>query len=788
MTTLGPDHRSPALPLEDRVADLLGRMTIEEKLAQLGSVWSFDLLDGDGRLAAEAARTALRHGIGEVTRVAGATSLDAAGVEAATVAIDDALRTGTRLGIPAIVHEECVSGYMARDAVVFPAPIGQAASWDPDLIEEIADVTRAEMLAAGARHGLAPVLDVARDPRWGRMEETFGEDPYLVAALGVAFIRGLQGDDLRTGVLATAKHYVGHGAPLGGRNAAPQTITARELRDVHLRPFAAAVEAGVATVMHAYPELDGVPMLANTELLVDVLRDELGFDGLLVSDYNAIDELVDSHQHARDVAEATLTAIESGLDLELPTTFGYGAPLAELLARGAVDHASIDRAVARMLRVKLRLGLLDGDQGEAPPRPSAARSGELARLVAVRSCVLLTNEAGALPLAPDADLALIGPNAVSGRNLLGDYAHAAHIELLRVMRGRQNAVNAVIPEELHLEPRTGHLRSIADELLARHPGTVRVAEGCGLTGDDRTGFAEAVEIARRADAAVVVLGERSGLTPDCTCGEARDRTDLGLPGVQQELLDAIVATGTPVVLVTVGGRPLALERAAATVAAWLHVWPPGEEGAAGVVDVLLGERESEGRLPVTVPRHVGQIPVHHAPTPTGARSRWWDSYVDRDHEPLFAFGHGLGYTTFEVDAMRISADRVEPGGHVVASVAVRNTGSRAGTTVVQLYAAHVGPRSVTRPVRELVGFRRVDLPAGGVATVDFVVDTRSFAFTTRDDGFAIEPGPVRLAAGLASDHLPATAVVDIVGEVTPVPLAVPFTGSTVHLHDPGAHP
>jgi beta-xylosidase len=757
-------YLDPSLPIDVRVDELLDRMTPEEKLAQLGSVWVFEILDGD-ELDPTKAGVRLGAGIGQITRVAGATSLDRPAVAALANSIQRFLVERTRLGIPAIVHEECLHGFVARDAVCFPQAIGLASAWDPPLVERMARGLGRELSAAGAHQGLAPILDVARDPRWGRIEETYGEDPYLVAELGVAYVRGLQADGA---VLATGKHMVGHGVPEGGLNRAPAHIGPRELRDVFLAPFEAAVHAGMRSMMHAYEDVDGVPCVASRELFTTTLRDEWGFDGIVVSDYAGIDELATSHAVVDDLSQAAVLALEAGIDVELPSTAAYGRPLADALADGRADQALVDRSVARVLRVKFELGLFERPYVDAGrSRRSIADDRALAREAASASMVLLSND-GTLPLRDDLrTVAVIGPNADSARNLLGDYAHVAHIETLLEARDGPNPQGLPIPDSLGLDEELDGRPTILDAIRARtSPATgVDFARGCGVLDGSDEEIAAAVACARGADVAIVVVGEKSGLTKSCTCGETRDRSELTLPGRQEELVAAVAATGTPVVLVLVSGRPLAVEAAAARSAAVLCAWVPGDEGAAAVADVLFGDACPGGKLPVTVPRHVGQIPIYYSHKPSGGRSHWHEQYVDGSHLPLWPFGHGLSYTRFALHGPVLDRTHIGPDDSVAISIEVENVGARAGDEVVQLYVRD-HEASVTRPVKELRGFRRVRLAPGERRRVTFRLATEQLAFTDRDGRLVIEPGRVRVMVGTSSADLPCQADVEVTGERT----------------------
>jgi beta-glucosidase len=756
-------YLDPALAVADRVDDLLGRMTLEEKLAQLGSIWVFEVLDGD-RLEHGKAQERLGPGIGQITRVAGATSFAMPVVAALANEIQRFLVERTRLGIPAIIHEECLHGLVARDAVCFPQSIGLAAAWDPHLLEALASSFARQLRAIGAHQGLAPIFDVARDPRWGRIEETYGEDPYLIAALGVAYVRGLQ-EGGGGPVLATGKHMVGHGLPEGGMNRAPAHIGTRELRDVYLWPFEAAVrEAGMRSMMHAYEDVDGVPCVASRELFTTTLRDEWGFDGIVVSDYAGIDELVESHAIVGDLGAAAALALEAGIDVELPSTAAYGAPLAQALAAGAVDPALVDRAVARVLAVKFELGLFEAPYVDAAAaRPPLAADRALARDAARASIVLLEND-GTLPLRDDlATIAVIGPNADNARNLLGDYAHIAHIETLLEMR--ENPIGFPVPHDLDLSGELDGRFTVLDAIRERcaDGAEVRFAAGGGVLDASDAEIAEAADAARGADVAIVVVGERSGLTLDCTCGEMRDRMELTLPGRQEELVAAVAATGTPLVLVLVAGRPLGIPEAAQRAAAVLNAWVPGDEGPAAITDVLFGDADPGGKLPVTVPRHVGQVPIHYAHKPSGGRSHWHGDYVDGSHLPLWPFGHGLSYTRFALHGPQLDRTTLALGDEVAIAVEVENVGERAGDEVVQLYVRDE-EASVTRPVKELRGFRRVHLAAGERRRVSFRLAAEQLAFTGLDGQLVLEPGLVRVMVGTSSADLPCQADLELTGE------------------------
>jgi beta-glucosidase len=777
-------YRDASRSITDRVEDLLGRMTLDEKLAQLGGVWVTDLVD-DEAFSPDRAGARMPHGIGHVTRVAAATGFRPRESAALTNAIQAFLADHTRLGIPAIVHEEACAGYMARDATCFPQAIGQASTWDPGLIEAMSAVIAEQMRAAGAHHALAPVLDVTRDPRWGRVEETYGEDPYLVARMGVAYIRGLQGDVV-TGVAATAKHFIGYGMSEGGLNWAPARLMPRELLEVFAAPFAAAIaEAKVMSVMNAYQELDGVPCGSSTEVMVDLLRERLGFDGVVVSDYFTIPTLVDYHRVARDKTEAAGLALRAGIDVELPEHDGYGAPLRRGLDEGLIDVALVEASVRRVLAQKFALGLFEGAQVDAERAPLVFDTAEhraLARRIAQQSLVLLQNEGGLLPLAPDiASIAVIGPGADDVRLLQGDYHYPAHVEVMFEAQGDLPAPTPMIGSRVedladHYPPMVTLLAGIRARVGA---GTqVHHARGCEVAGTSTAGFGEAMEAARAAEVAIVIVGDRSGLTNDATTGEARDRAEIALPGVQQALLEAVCDTGTPVVVVVLGGRPLALtevnERAGAILLAWL----PGEEGGHAVADALFGDVAPGGKLPISFPRAAAQIPVYYAHKPSGGRSHWKGDYVDMPTKPLFAFGHGLSYTAFAYEHLHVGPPEVRAGETLTVAFDLRNVGECAGDEVVQLYLRDlVG--TVSRPVKELKGFARVTLDPGETKRITFELPVEALGFYDREMAFVLEPGTHQVMVGASSADIRLTADIEITGERVPVPRKVYASDVTV---------
>jgi beta-glucosidase len=743
--------------IKKKVKSLLSKMTLEEKVAQLGSIFATPLLE-NGRFAPAKAGEILKYGIGHISAPAMTSNLPLPEVAALVNDIQQYLREHTRLGIPAIIHEECLNGFRGQGATIFPQNIGLASTWEPELISRITTVIRRQMRAAGMHQGLAPVLDVARDPRWGRVEETFGEDPFLVSRMGVTYIKGLQGDDIKQGIVATTKHFAGHGLPESGLNCAPSHIPPRLLREVFLYPFEKAVkEAGVLSVMNAYHEIDGIPCGASEELLTDILRQEWGFDGVVVSDYFAIAQLETTHRIAANKGDAAGLALKAGIDIELPGTDCYGKPLLKAVKSGAVPIVLVDRAVARVLSLKFRLGLFDKPR----VRPEvvskiidAPDDRKLALEAARKSMVLLKNAGNLLPLKKNLrSIAVIGPSASSQRNLLGDYTYPSHARYELKTDKKTGKVQLVWKDKDKDRDKVDAPKvvTVLEGIKEAVGKTTKVlyARGCGVKEESRDGFAEAVKAAKSAEVSVVVVGDMSGLMPDATSGEMRDRSVLGLPGVQEELVKAVYETGTPVVLVMVIGRPYTLKLLAEKIPSIIVAWEPGEEGGRAVADVVFGNYNPGGKLPISFPRNEGQVPVYYYRKPSGRKSAMWGDYVDGSADPLFEFGYGLSYTTFDYSNLMIKPKRVPVDGEVTIKVDITNTGKRNGEEVAQLYVNDI-LASVTRPVKELKAFARIYLKAGEKKTVTFRLPADSLAFYNKKMERKVEPGVFKVIIGRSS--------------------------------------
>ncbi len=749
----------PAFPaVSERVRALHARMTLDEKLAQIVGYW----LDQNGLVApmqgemvadrADAGRLAAitEHGLGHYTRVYGTRPVEPVDRAAWLWTEQRRLQQETRLGIPALVHEECLTGLAAWKAATFPTPLAWGASFDPQLVEEMAGSIGDSMRLLGVHQGLAPVLDVVRDPRWGRVDECIAEDPYVVGTIGTAYVRGLQG----AGVHATLKHFVGYSGSRAGRNHAPVSAGPREIADVFLPPFEmAVVEGGVRSVMNSYADVDGVPMASSTEYLTDLLRGTWGFDGVVVADYFAVAFLEVMHAVARDRAEAAQLALTAGIDVELPVGDAYLGPLAEAVRAGRVPEELVDRATLRALAQKEDLGLLEPDAfaGEPPTEVDldTPRHRDIARRLAEESVVLLSND-GLLPLggpgrgadAAPRRIAVIGPNADRAEALMGCYSFANHV----LAHHPEFPIAVEMPTVLEALGREDFAGSgEAPELVH--------ARGTEVEGDS-SGFAEAVAVAAAADVAVVVVGDQAGLFGRGTVGEGNDTVSLDLPGVQRELVEAVLATGTPVVMVLLTGRPYAIDWALhgdVRPGAVLQAFFPGEEGGTAIAGAISGRVNPSGRLPVSLPRAAGAQPYSYLHPVLGGPS----DVTSTDSTPLRPFGFGLSYTSFAYGDLKVDAD-VAAGATFSATVTVTNTGDVAGADVVQLYGRDVHG-TVARPVVQLLGYQRVTLAAGESATVTFAVPTQRFAFSDRSMTRVVEPGDVEVWVGSHSSASAASA-------------------------------
>ena len=752
-----PAYRDASLPAEQRVADLLARMTLEEKAAQMMCVWqrkAETLVDANGAFDLAKARRAFGHGngIGQVGRPSDAGSSghepekghNPRAMAELTNAIQRFFVEESRLGIPVIFHEECLHGHAAVGGTSFPQPIGLAGTFNPALVESLYTMTAEEARVRGTHQALTPVVDVARDARWGRVEETFGEDPYLVSRMGVAAVRGFQGDRSfadKSRVIATLKHFVAHGQPEAGQNCAPANVSMRELREVFLRPFHAAVrDARAISVMPSYNEVDSVPSHANRWLLRDMLQREWGFDGFTISDYYAIWELgyrPDTHGHflAHDTKESCALAVRAGVNVEAPEPNAY-LHLTELVRDGVLRESELDHLVTPLLYWKFRLGLFDDpfvDPDRAERVVGSERNSDLALQAARETITLLRNDANVLPLdlARLETIAVIGPNA--HRSLLGGYS-------------------GVPPHDI----------TVLDGIKARVGGAAEIlySEGCKITiggswtedtvtpsdpEEDRRQIAEAVRVASRADVIVLAIGGNEQTSREAwSLRHMGDVTNLDLVGRQNELVAAMLATGKPVIALLFNGRPVSATFVSENVPAILECWYLGQETGRAVAEVLFGDFNPGGKLPITVPRSAGHVPAFYNHKPSARRG-----YLFDDVSPLYPFGFGLSYTTFRIADVRLEQPSIRRSESTRVTATVTNTGQRRGTEVVQMYIRD-RVSSVTRPVKELKGFVKVWLEAGASTTVSIDITPESLAFYDIDMNNVVEPGEFEIMVGTSS--------------------------------------
>jgi beta-glucosidase len=750
-------YRNPRLPVDQRVADLLGRMTLEEKVAQTQTMWITtqfkELADDKGNFAPDQkTRELLKLGLGQF----GAPSQGATDAEKATApyfgkgprataiftnAIQKYVIENSRLGIPVTFHEEALHGLVSPGATSFPQAIALAGTWDLDLVHEVFTTAALEARSRGAHHVLAPVVDLARDPRWGRMEETYGEDPYLVSRMGVAAVQAFQGNGPTVDkhhVVATLKHFAAHGQPESGTNVGPGNFSNRLLREVFLYPFEVAVKEGrVMSVMPSYNEIDGLPSHANKWLLQKFMRDEWGFNGLVVSDYFGINELMTRHNVAVDQAAAAKRALEAGVDMELPQ-IQCNNTLLQQIKDGVVAEATLDKAVGRILKVKFLLGLFEDpyvDPAEAERVAETKESSRLALRAAHEAITLLKNENNLMPLDRNKirSIAVIGPNA--GHVELGEYS-GGPTRKISILQGIKDKVGGAVTVNY-----AAGCKITTSEKPSWHKDDVQLSN----PADDDARIAEAVKAAQASDVAVVVVGDNVETTREGWAeNHLGDRDSLDLLGRQNDLVKAIVETGKPVIVFLIGGRALSINYIAEKVPAIFQGWYLGQETGVAVADVLFGDVNPSGKLPITIPRNVGQVPDFYYHKPTARRG-----YLFSDKEPLFAFGHGLSYTTFAYANLKVSPDKTNVNGQATVTVDITNTGKMTGDEIVQMYVRDdIG--SVTRPVKELKGFARISLRPGETKNVQFAITPDKLSFLNEDMQRVVEPGTFTFMVGSSS--------------------------------------
>jgi beta-glucosidase len=744
-----PAYLNPGLSPERRTRDLLSRMTLKEKVAQMLCVWqqkAAKLLDENGNFDLKKAKANYRDraGLGQVGRPSDAGGgKNAREMAELTNAIQKFFVEHSRLKIPVIFHEECLHGHAAKDGTSFSQPIGLGATFDPDLVRRLFAMTAEEARIRGTHQALTPVVDVAREPRWGRVEETYGEDPFLVACMGVAAVQGFQGNATfkdKKHIIATLKHFAAHGQPESGTNCAPVNVSERLLRDVFLSTFKRAIqEGGAISVMASYNEIDGVPSHANKWLLRDVLRKEWGFKGFVVSDYFAIRELHErpelfGNHLAADSKEAAALAVKAGVNIELPDPDCY-PNIAELVRKGILKESMLDELIAPMLLWKFKLGLFEDpyvNPEDAERIVGCDSHRELALQSARETITLLKNEGGVAPLNPRKikTIAVIGPNA--DRQLLGGYSgqpkHCSTV--LEGIRARAGSIKVLYHEGCKITIGGSWQQ---DEVVPSDPI------------EDRKSIAEAVKVARRADVIVLALGGNEQTSREAwALNHMGDRASLDLVGRQDELIDALAATGKPIIALLFNGRPLAIRNLSQKAQAIFECWYLGQETGQAVAEALFGDFNPGGKLPITIPRSAGHLPAYYNYKPAARRG-----YLFDDISPLYAFGFGLGYTTFEFGKPKLDKAVIRKNESTTIRVDVTNTGQVQGDEVVQMYIRD-RVSSVTRPVKELKGFGRVTLEAGQTATITFKITPEQLAFYNIDMKFAVEPGEFEIMIGNSS--------------------------------------
>jgi len=775
-----PIYKDPQRPINERVADLLARMTPEEKFAQMHAYWLVLSEDGHHRersdmsdeFAGVSEQTSLAErlmlGVGQITRPLGTHIVDAkTGVRAAN-RLQKKLMEETRLGIPALFHEECLVGLLCKDATLFPSSLNYGSTWDPALVKRAAQQIGEEARSTGCKQGLAPVLDVSRDVRWGRTEETFGEDPWLVGVMACAYVEGLQGE--KRDVLATLKHYVGHSFSEGARNHAPVHLGFRELNDTFLLPFEMAVkQANAGSVMPAYHDIDNQPGHSDAFLLTTLLREQWGFDGIVVADYGGVSLLHQHHGVSEDAVQSAALAFNARLDVELPKD-DCARHLAEALERGLISMAKIDEIVARLLTEKFRLGLFEHpytDENAISLQSASAR--QAARDVATRSLTLLENR-NALPLSGKPRVAVVGPTADDPLALLSGYSFPVHLIISDMVDNTSQvttplaALRQVLGDENVTYAKGCH---IIAERMAGAPVFPGDSSGKAMqsspVSQDLSLLPAAVKAAQESEVVIACVGDLAGLFQSGTVGEGSDTDSLNLPGVQQQLLQALVDTRKPVIVVMTGGRPYNLQGLESDVAALLMAWAPGQEGGWAIADVLTGRAEPQGRLVVSVPKSAGAMPFYY-----NHKLKSGGTPFAFHFGALYPFGYGLSWTTFEYDAPQLSAPEVDIHGNITLSVTVHNRGERSGSDVVQLYVRDK-IASMVRPLQELKAFQRVEIAPGGKATLTFTLPVDMLNFTSHNGKRIVEPGEFELQIGRSSADIQGCVTVNVVGEARVLP-------------------
>lgn len=779
-------YQNATLSTEERVTDLISKMTSLEKVCQLSCAYAYG-----GTIDTE---RELKAGIGHVGMSSGTMTIE--GNAKLVNSVQRYLVEKTRLGIPAVFHVETLNGGSLAEATTYPIPIGLAASWDTENVHQMGAQIRKEMTASGQRMALAPVLDISRDPRWGRMGETYGESPTLTSAMGTAYISGIQGDNLETGMSACAKHFLGYAASEGGLNMSGAHIGNRELKEVYAKPFAAAIQnAGLKGVMNCYLAVDGEPVTGSKKYLTDLLRAELGFDGVVVADYGSVDKLCDVFGMAKDKAKAGEMALAAGLDTETPRRICLDDTFVERLEKGEIPMEVVDTPLRRALTLKFELGLFENPYVDLEKMKEVYHDEshrEKSYELACESMTLLKNENNNLPLKNKSKIAVIGPGADNCRALFGGYTYPAFYEGMRDMliglsqsMGLQG-VEAQESQKAFLESMVSQMPEVEKLIEINYPGVsniyeaikakaiqivpesqVKFAKGCGYLDTDRTGFAKACRLAEESDVVLFVCGGKNGSGDGCTMGENVDTSNIGLPGVQEELAKELIGTNTPVVVVHLDGKPLSSVWVKEHAAVILEAWHPGQVGAQAIADTLFGSNNPCGKLPVTAVRHAGQIPIyaeqHRGSGVLGrgmGNNNITQGYVEEPGFSLYPFGYGLSYTDFTISDIKLSTEEMTSDAQVIVSCLVTNTGNLAGDEIIQLYFSDK-LASVVRPNKELAGFIRVTLNPGESKVVELTFAADQTAFIGNDQQWRVEAGEIEFLLGDSSDNLKPAGIVRI---------------------------
>lgn len=777
-------YRNKDLPVEERVEDLLDRMTFEEKIDQITCLVTIadDIPEFENYIP---------NGIGNVGAFTVADTVEPI-VEYADK-LQKYLVNHTRLGIPALIHCEASAGAQFTEADVFPSAIAQASTFDTEVVGEMTDIIRKQMYYVGFRQALSPVVDITRDPRWGRITETYGEDAALTSAMASAFVKGIQGDELKEGVLATAKHFVGHGITEGGLNMGRNIVSERDMREIHCKPFQCAItEAGLKSVMNSYCSVNGEPVVGSKKMLTDILRGEMGFQGFVVSDYLSLDRLVDPFAVAENFEEAGIRAIQAGLDVEYPRSKGFSYKMKESIESGRLSMDIIDQAVRRVLTQKFELGLFENpypDLEKLKKYLHLKSADELNEKIAAESFTLLKNENKTLPLSKKIKkIAVIGPHADNIRSLFGTFSYPAVLDMTmsreedgqefeepgliiydieQKYKGEIREVSPRVNRKIQKEfPNSRTLCAALKEYLPE--AEVVYAQGINCSGDNTGGMEEALQVAAGADVILLTIGGKNGWGVTSTVGEGIDSTDIDLPGRQEEFARRVYDLHKKTVVLHYDGRPLSNEFVASHFDAIMEVWQPGEYGSQALCKVLFGEQSPSGHLPVTVARNVGQLPVYYGlPRGSGYVSaghtgmiRNKNGYINDTAEPLYYFGHGLSYTEFTYSDLQTDKKNINPDDTVKVTFTVKNTGEYDGAEVAQLYFSDK-VASMVRPTKELAGFVRIFLKKGEKKKVVFEIKVSQFAFLDEEMKWKVEKGEIELLAGSSCEDIRLSDIVSI---------------------------